>query len=104
MIAKKVYCEVSGRCSLMLIHPGAIMEYRTNTINENYPILNTIIELKSLKKQNAIECDGVFGIAPQVQKISNNFRDDLLIFNELIRLYELQYNDPEMGFKVQDNE
>jgi hypothetical protein len=66
--------------------------YRTSRVNEAFLLLTkTINELQGQKKENATVSDGVFKDAPEDQEVSNRFRDDLLIFNELINLYSLQF-------------
>lgn len=42
------------------------------------------------KKQKAVSYETAFSYAPEIQKTSNQLRDDILKFNELIHLYELQ--------------
>ena len=53
-------------------------------------LYKTINEIQGQKNKNATDSDGVFDYAPEDQEISNRFRGDLLIFNELIHLYQLQ--------------
>jgi hypothetical protein len=60
-------------------------------VNEAFLLLTQIInELQAQKKENAIVSDGVFDYAPEEREVSNRFRGDLLIFNELIKLHALQ--------------
>ena len=47
-------------------------------------------ELQIGIKEKGQQFADLFELAPQDEEISNRFRDDLLIFNELIKLYELQ--------------
>jgi len=53
-------------------------------------ITKTINDLRQVKNKNATVSDGNFDYAPDDSEISNQFRGHLLIFNELIHLYELQ--------------